>query len=184
MEVPVRVGPQPINHGVQPRQAKTPSATTPSHTVGGMVRARTDRPAPRRKNQSLFACFGSSAPSTVNLRVSPRTLGWHGQGPACPWPRSCLTGKQVCPCHPTRKSRSESALGARFTSFTTIRAVGFNLGAPPRGLEPAARFVAIVALLLQRSTKVLADGRLTLRKSRGPRRSLVRPRWSLIPYAD
>ena len=59
MEVPVRVGPQPINHGVQPRQVKTLNATTPSHTAGGMVRARTGRPAPRQRNQSLFACLGA-----------------------------------------------------------------------------------------------------------------------------
>ena len=50
------------------------------------------------------AVAADSAPPTVNLRVSVRMHGWHGQGPACPWPHSSRTGKQICPCHPIRKN--------------------------------------------------------------------------------
>jgi len=57
MEVPVRVGAQQVR-GVRMTREQL-SATIPAPMSGRMIRARTGQPAPRRRAQSLFACFGT-----------------------------------------------------------------------------------------------------------------------------
>ena len=69
MEVPVRVGPQPVRNSSMTKEQ--PSAPQPSQTAGGTVRAISRRPALLRTCPSLYACFGASAYEKIRTKNAP-----------------------------------------------------------------------------------------------------------------